>query len=254
MLSQHHKDIVKSTVPVLRESGVALTEHFYKRMLNGNPELKNIFNLSNQAHGRQPRALAAAVLAYAENIEDPSKLVKAIERIALKHVAVDIHPEHYPIVGENLLHSISEVLNLPMDHEIIEAWGKAYQQLADILINREQHIYHHLAEQVGGWAGWRDFVIADKRDNGDSTTITLSAADGAAIMTGHAGQRITVKVPVATMGIEQPQNFNLIAADTGLYRFEVKSEPTEDGIPSVSNIVINDLKIGDTVKVTAPFA
>ncbi|RSR40897.1 flavohemoprotein, partial [Acinetobacter baumannii] len=38
-------ELVKSTVPVLREHGVTLTTYFYKRMLNNNPELKNVFNL-----------------------------------------------------------------------------------------------------------------------------------------------------------------------------------------------------------------
>lgn len=33
-------ELVKSTVPVLREHGVTLTTYFYKRMLNNNPELK----------------------------------------------------------------------------------------------------------------------------------------------------------------------------------------------------------------------
>lgn len=33
-------ELVQSTVPVLRENGVALTSYFYKRMLNNHPELK----------------------------------------------------------------------------------------------------------------------------------------------------------------------------------------------------------------------
>ncbi len=40
-------ELVKSTVPVLREHGVTLTTYFYKRMLNNNPELKNVFNLDD---------------------------------------------------------------------------------------------------------------------------------------------------------------------------------------------------------------
>lgn len=36
-------ELVKSTVPVLREHGVTLTTYIYKRMLNNNPELKNVF-------------------------------------------------------------------------------------------------------------------------------------------------------------------------------------------------------------------
>ena len=75
MLTARQIELVKATVPVLREHGVALTSHFYKRMLTGNPELKNLFNQVHQARGHQQKALAGAVLAYAEHIENPAVLL-----------------------------------------------------------------------------------------------------------------------------------------------------------------------------------
>ena len=68
MLTPRQIEQVKATVPVLREHGVLLTTHFYRRMLEGNPELRNIFNQAHQARGRQQKALAEAVLAYAETV------------------------------------------------------------------------------------------------------------------------------------------------------------------------------------------
>lgn len=254
MMTLHDIAIVKSTIPVLRESGVALTQHFYQRMLTGHPELKNVFNLSNQAHGRQPRALAAAVLAYAENIEHPEKLAKAVERITTKHVMVDIQPEQYNIVGENLLHSISEVLSLPMDHEIIVAWEKAYGQLADILINREHQLYEQIGHQAGGWAGWRAFRITDKQVQGDTASLTLQSLDGAAVLAAQPGQTITVRVPVADMGIEQPQQYAVRAQTDTSYQIDVTREVLDTDAPSVSNILLDQLHVGDQVQVTAPLS
>ena len=129
-MTPQHIELVQATVPVLRENGVALTTYFYNRMLNNHPELKNTFNMDHQSTGRQPRALAAAVLAYAENITNPGVLAKAIERITTKHVSLDIQPDQYAIVGENLLHSISEVLDVPMDSDLIAAWKEAYTLLS----------------------------------------------------------------------------------------------------------------------------
>lgn len=58
-----HKNIILSTIPVLRENGLLLTEHFYNRMFSHNPELKNIFNMANQVNGgKQKVALAMALL------------------------------------------------------------------------------------------------------------------------------------------------------------------------------------------------
>src|SRR5688572_32292465 len=110
MLTAKQKELVKATVPILREHGVALTTHFYKRMFKHNPDLKNTFNMGNQQSGKQQTALAMAVLAYAENIDDPTVLTTAVTRIGHKHVSLSIRPEQYNIVGQNLLASISEVL------------------------------------------------------------------------------------------------------------------------------------------------
>ena len=88
MLTQEQIALVKATVPVLREHGVALTSHFYKRMLSHNPELMQVFNQGHQRVGAQQQALAGAVLAYAENIENLGVLLNAVKHIANKHVSV----------------------------------------------------------------------------------------------------------------------------------------------------------------------
>ena len=63
-------------------------------------------------------------LAYAENIENPTVLAKAVERITTKHVSLDIQPDQYAIVGDNLLHSISEVLNVPLNQNSLKRGNK----------------------------------------------------------------------------------------------------------------------------------
>ena len=131
------RELVKATIPVLKEHGVALTTYFYQRLFRHNPELKNIFNQSHNETGKQPVALAMAVLAYAENIDDPSVLAPVITLIANKHASVGIRAEHYPIVGKHLLASIREVLGDAASDELIHAWGVAYGALADVFIEAE---------------------------------------------------------------------------------------------------------------------
>ncbi|SUG64948.1 flavohemoprotein [Salmonella enterica subsp. enterica] len=55
---------VKATIPLLVETGPKLTAHFYDRMFTHNPELKEIFNMSNQRNGDQREALFNAIAAY----------------------------------------------------------------------------------------------------------------------------------------------------------------------------------------------
>lgn len=251
-MTPQHIELVKSTVPVLREHGVALTSYFYNRMLTNNPELKNVFNLDHQSTGRQPRALAAAVLAYAEHIENPSVLAKAIEHITTKHVSLNIQADQYAIVGDNLLNSISEVLNVPMESDLIAAWKAAYMQLADILIGVEKAKYDALAAQNGGWAGWRAFEITAIEATETSKQFTLKAQDGNTVVAAHADDYISVKVQVPAQELQQPQQFKFSTAQSNnQLSFEVK--PQDESIEfSVANILLNHYKVGDVVQVSAP--
>ncbi|MGE8539364.1 MAG: globin domain-containing protein [Acinetobacter sp.] len=250
-MTPQHIELVQATVPVLRENGVALTTYFYNRMLNNHPELKNTFNMDHQSTGRQPRALAAAVLAYAENITNPSVLAKAVERITTKHVSLDIQPDQYAIVGENLLHSISEVLDVPMDSDLIAAWKEAYMQLADILIGVEKSKYAALASETGGWAGWREFEVTAVNDTDAGKTFTLKAKDGAAITPAEAGEHISVRVQVPEQDIRQPQQFSFDNAQHDQYQINVKAEENPTAF-SVAHTLINHYQVGDVVEVSAP--
>jgi nitric oxide dioxygenase len=159
MLSQETIDTVKSTTSLLEENGEAITKYFYKCLFEQHPELKNVFNQVNQKRGDQPRALADAVLAYANNLDNIEALVPVVQRIAHKHVSLGIKPEQYPIVGQNLLAAIQHVLGLPDAHPALVAWEEAYCVLADIFINTEEGIYQENEEAEGGWRGFREFEI-----------------------------------------------------------------------------------------------
>ncbi len=140
---------VKATIPLLVETGPKLTAHFYDRMFTHNPELKEIFNMSNQRNGDQREALFNAIAAYASNIENLPALLPAVEKIAQKHTSFQIKPEQYNIVGEHLLATLDEMFS--PGQEVLDAWGKAYGVLANVFINREAEIYNENASKAGGW-------------------------------------------------------------------------------------------------------
>ncbi|MBO5658501.1 MAG: NO-inducible flavohemoprotein [Duodenibacillus sp.] len=257
MLTARQIELIKATIPVLRESGVALTSYFYKRMLGGNPELRNIFNSGHQARGHQQQALAAAVLAYAENIENPAVLLGAVKHIATKHVTVGIRAEHYPIVGKHLLASIKEVLGDAASDELIDAWAAAYGQLADILINVESGIYKEQATADGGWSGWRPFVVAKKVvETPDVTSFYLKPADKGQVPSYKPGQFVSVRTYVPSVDLVQPRQYSLsrAAGDTEALRISVKRVDAADVTPAglVSNHLHANLNEGDTIDVSAP--
>ena len=144
MLNQKTMDIVKSTVPVLQKHGVEITTTFYKLLFTASPEVKSMFDMSKQESGSQPKALANVVLAAAQNIDNLSVLLPVVKKIAEKHVALNVKPEHYPVVGANLLEAIKIVLGDAATDEIINAWGEAFNVIAQVFIDVETELYSKL--------------------------------------------------------------------------------------------------------------
>ena len=69
---------------------------------------------------------------------EQKKFIEATNLIVAKHLSLNIQPKQYAIAGDNLLNSISKVLEVLMDSELIAAWAVAYQQFAGILIAGEK--------------------------------------------------------------------------------------------------------------------
>lgn len=255
MLTKQQIELVKATVPVLREHGVALTSHFYKRMLSHNPELMQVFNMGHQRAGFQQQALAGAVLAYAENIENLPALLGAVAHIANKHVSVGIRAEHYPIVGKHLIASIKEVLGDAATPELIDAWTAAYMQLADVLIGAEKAIYDKNAVAEGGWTGWRFFKVAEKSKQTDNvTSFKLVPVDNGKMPEVKAGQYISVRVFVKGQDLIQPRQYTVVKADATSLTIAVKKVEAVAKSPAgmVSNTLHNDINEGDVVEVSFP--
>lgn len=257
MLTARQKELVKATVPILREHGVALITHFYKRMLTGNPELQNVFNNAHQARGHQQQALAGAVLAYAENIDNPSVLLNAVKHIAAKHCTIGIRAEQYGIVGKHLLASIREVLGEVATDELIDAWAAAYGQLADILIGVEGGIYKEQTMAEGGWSGWRPFVVERKvQETENVTSFYLKPADKGTVSAYKPGQFISVRVYLPELGIMQPRQYSLSRASLQNNGMRISIKRIDAACDKPAGLVSNHLharvNIGDMIDVSAP--
>ncbi|AAP85952.1 NO-inducible flavohemoprotein (plasmid) [Cupriavidus necator H16] len=256
MLTQKTKDIVKATAPVLAEHGYDIIKCFYQRMFEAHPELKNVFNMAHQEQGQQQQALARAVYAYAENIEDPNSLMAVLKNIANKHASLGVKPEQYPIVGEHLLAAIKEVLGNAATDDIISAWAQAYGNLADVLMGMESELYERSAEQPGGWKGWRTFVIREKRPESDViTSFILEPADGGPVVNFEPGQYTSVAIDVPALGLQQIRQYSLSDMPNGRsYRISVKREGGGPQPPGyVSNLLHDHVNVGDQVKLAAPY-
>ncbi|WP_022682340.1 NO-inducible flavohemoprotein [Sphingobium bisphenolivorans] len=248
-LSDQTIALVKATVPALEAHGLDIVHEMYSRMFQ-NPEIRDLFNQSHHGDsGSQPRALTGAILAYASNIDNLGALAPAVERIAQKHVGLQILPEHYPHVAEALLGAIKAILGDAATDEILAAWGEAYWFLASILIAREGRIYTDQKETTGGWNGWRDFRVDEViRESSVINSFILRPVDGGPVMTHRPGQYLTFWLEIPG-NPPIKRNYSISSASNGeTYRISVKREP--DGL--ASGWLHDEAKSGTVLKVAAP--
>lgn len=253
MLKQETIQIIKATVPVLEVHGVEITKTFYKNMFQAHPELLNIFNHTNQEQGRQQTALANTVYAAAVHIENLEAILPAVMLIAHKHRSLGILPEHYPIVGENLLKAIKEVLGDAATDDIIGAWAEAYGVIADIFIQVEEELYQK-TENNGGWRLFKPLKVAKKVVESDLvTSIYFVNEDGSPLPTYEPGQYISirVKVPGEEYLMNRQYTLSQASAEDG-YRISVKRESDHTPNGKVSNYIHDHLQVGNLVDVSAP--
>jgi len=249
MITSAQRAIVSSTVPLLEQGGEALTTHFYRLLLAEHPELRPFFNQAHQASGAQPRALANGVLMYAKNIDRLEAMGPLASQIVHKHVALQVMPAHYPIVGACLLRAIREVLGAELaTDEVIDAWAAAYGQLAEILIGAEQQLYDAQAAAPGGWRGTREFTVLRKvRESAEISSFHLAPTDGGALSDFAPGQYIGLQLEVD--GTQIRRHYSLSAAPNGkTYRISVKREP--GGV--ASNHLHDQVQRGDTLQLLPP--
>lgn len=253
MLTPEALSLIQATVPLVREHGQTITRHFYQRMLDHHPELKNLFNLGNQAAGEQQQALASAVYAYGANLHNPAAVAPVLDRIAHKHVSLGITPAQYVIVGRHLLAAISEVLGEAATPAILAAWDEAYWLLAMELVAREVALY----QQAGWKAGqaWRQLkVVKIEPASADALSFTLQDPEGQSLPGFKPGQYLSVALDVPALGLRQIRQYSLSdAPDTSTWRITVRRVAQADTPAGmISNLLHDTVKVGDRLEVGPP--
>ncbi|CAI1939899.1 NO-inducible flavohemoprotein [Serratia proteamaculans] len=248
MLDSQTIATVKSTIPLLAATGPKLTAHFYDRMFEHNPELKDVFNMNNQRNGDQRQALFDAICAYAANIENLAALLPAVERIAQKHTSLNIRPDQYQIVGGHLLATLDEMFS--PGQEVLDAWGKAYGVLADVFIQREGQIYQASETADGGWRNLRAFRIVKKQPQSEVIcSFVLAPVDGGKVIDFKPGQYLAVYIKHDSMENQEIRQYSLTTSPNGeYYRIAVKRE--DQG--KVSNFLHQQAKEGDVIYLAPP--
>jgi len=256
MLDAKTIEVVKETAPILKEHSQEIGERFYELLFSRVPELYNMFNQTNQKRGIQQGALAYGVYLAGANIDNLKAVQSMVKRVTEKHRALGVQPSQYPIVGEALIDAVKDVLGNAATNNIIEAWEKAYQAIADIFIKIESKLYQQTEQQPGGWIGNRSFYVDKKvKESEVITSFYLKPKDGKTLPAYKAGQYLTIQADIDGEKYSHMRHYSLSdAPNKEYYRISVKREDAKEGVPAgiVSNYLHNDVSEGDTLPITAP--
>jgi nitric oxide dioxygenase len=209
--------------------------------------------------GHQAQALAGAVYAYAEHIDDLTPLLAVVDRISQKHAGLHITPPQYAVVGTFLLRAITHVLGADVfTGALYDAWAAAYWQLAHIFIARESALYAQ-----AGWVGWKPFTVQRRVEESDEIASFYLVPNGDApkMDAYKPGQFISVRLFVKELGMHQSRQYvrsrarrppTLISARSyslsdapspDHYRISVKRErglaATRSTGPNVADVVVD---------------
>jgi nitric oxide dioxygenase len=179
-------------------------------------------------------------------------LLPQVTQISHKHRALQILPEHYPIVGHHLIGAIKEVLGEAANDDIIDAWTEAYDEIADVFIQLEKTMYEQEM-----WEGFAPFKITEKVEAAtDIAAFTVVPANDdidLSKLSLSAGQYITVKADPEDSDHLALRHYSLYSAtsDKGI-QFAVRRDNRNEHYGLVSNHLHDHLDVGDTILLSAP--
>jgi nitric oxide dioxygenase len=253
MVSATARPYIDASVPVLREHGQTIARRFYSNMFAAHRELTDLFNMGNQASGVQQQSLAAAVFAYAANIDNVAAFAPVVRRIVHKHASVGIRAEHYPIVGRHLLGAIQEVRGAAATPSLIDAWSEAYSELATTLIDAEKQLYAEAETAPGKLRAMH--VVEVHRESEEVKSFVLQASGGKPKPSFKPGQYVSVAITFKD-GSTQLRQYSLSAVpDPKRLQISVKRETNDDEKHAgrVSNWIHENVTQGTILYITHPF-
>lgn len=109
-----------------------LTETFYATLFLRYPGVVPLFDGVNMQ--QQRRMLANALVFVVENLDAMEIASGTLEEMGRRHVGYGAEAEHYPAVGECLLHALETVTGDDWNDELESQWTEAYGVISSIML------------------------------------------------------------------------------------------------------------------------
>jgi hemoglobin-like flavoprotein len=130
-------ELLKSSFAPIREREVEFTTHFYSNLFEDYPEVKSLF--ANTHMEKQAKQLFRSLVLVVDNLHRPDLLAMTLQSLGTRHVQYGVLPEHYPMVGNTLLKTLSLCLDKEWTPSLEESWSDAYTVITRSMLNGTEY-------------------------------------------------------------------------------------------------------------------
>ncbi|MEO0769555.1 MAG: globin family protein [Cyanobacteria bacterium J06649_4] len=106
---------------------------FYGNLLTDYPAAKPLF--AHTSMPKQQQMLKGALVMVVENLRKPDVLAKALGGLGARHVKYGALPEHYPLVGNSLIKTLSQYAGDAWTPQLKDAWVGAYGAITELMLD-----------------------------------------------------------------------------------------------------------------------
>lgn len=123
--------LVQETFAAIVPAAEQAAALFYQRLFTLDPSLRPLFRSNLKGQGKK---LMAALALVVQGLDRPEQIVAAVRHLGARHAGYGVQPEDYETVGAALLWTLAQGLDDSFTEEVAEAWGAAYQILAELML------------------------------------------------------------------------------------------------------------------------
>lgn len=130
---------------------------------------------------------------------------------------------------------------------IIQAWIKAYDEIADAFIGLEKEVYNQMA-----WEGFKPFEVTQITKETELIKSYTVKSDEIDLSLFVPGQYITVDISSDKLPYQAKRHYSIVDGGTDFLTFGVRRDVTETHEGEVSTILHDEVSVGDTLNLSAP--
>ena len=138
--------------------------YFYAALFSLDPGLRSMFPAYM---GAQRDRLLTALGHIVSNVDDTDTLVAFVEQLGRDHRRFEVQPQHYPIVGQALLHTLAHGLGPAWTDQLAADWAEAYGIVSQAMIEAAA------AAEPFEPAWWDAEIVSHERRTGDIAVLTV---------------------------------------------------------------------------------